>query len=249
MSNYVVSAEMAAKYAHEKLTRGASNWKDFRFVHKNKRLLKEGSGFRKGATVTVPDDDMVTARLVTHVQKSLSDFVTLKERKTPNDVAIRRTAGIVYFSMLPKIYNVAHALRVAEEAIFCGAGNCGEFAAVVFSYLYKRNVLPLDIMSSTLYDHGWVVIGRPAGTDPANPVEWLSKEENAFVHPVICDPWMKHGSTPYNKAHEDKMVTELDDGRACKDYTRDYIGYKVEVVLRVDKRKMENRKMAFESPF
>lgn len=198
--DYAAYAEMAAKYAHGKLTRGSSNWKDF----SQKKMRKA---------------DAVTIRMVKEVQTYQLN-IGIDKGETP---------GSVSFSRLPKLYDVAHALRVAEEASFMGAGNCGEFSAVVFAYLYKRDILPLDIMASTYFDHAWVVIGRPANTDVTDPNGWTSEDDPN--EPVICDPWLAKGNTPYtnrDKYHE--MVVDLED------YRKYYAPTKVKLLLRAGKK-------------
>jgi hypothetical protein len=58
--------------------------------------------------------------------------------------------------------------RVAAFAKSAKAGNCGEQAAVAFEFLKNHGVFPLDIMRLTSGDHGWVVVGRVAGSNAAN---------------------------------------------------------------------------------
>jgi hypothetical protein len=84
---------------------------------------------------------------------------------------------------------LASILHIGEAARINGAGNCGECAALAFSYLYRRDILPLDYVSYTRADHAWIVIGRPAGTDIRRPEEWGAQ-------PVICDPWAAFDGHP-----------------------------------------------------
>ncbi|WP_299438096.1 hypothetical protein [uncultured Rhodospira sp.] len=70
---------------------------------------------------------------------------------------------------------------MAETAAKNSCGNCGEFSAVAFIYLYDKGVRPIDWMSLTGGDHAFVVIGRAAGD--ANDVDqWGSIA-------AVCDPW------------------------------------------------------------
>jgi hypothetical protein len=80
----------------------------------------------------------------------------------------------------------------AALAASAGCGNCGEQAAIAFSYLeLSRNARPLDyvgpagstrIVSSGNIDHAFVVIGRVKGSDPLDQKTW-------GVDAVVCDPW------------------------------------------------------------
>jgi len=70
---------------------------------------------------------------------------------------------------------------LANTAKVNQCGNCGEFSALAFMYLYDLGVGPLDWMSLVGGDHAFVVIGRVDGD--ANQVgRWGA---NASV----CDPW------------------------------------------------------------
>ncbi|MEM5585458.1 hypothetical protein WNZ15_23580 [Roseibium sp. AS2] len=60
-------------------------------------------------------------------------------------------------------------------------GNCGEFSAAAFIYLYDRNIRPLEWCGLLDADHAFVIIGRNAG-DPSNYSAWGDVS-------AICDPW------------------------------------------------------------
>ena len=72
--------------------------------------------------------------------------------------------------------------RVAAIAKRMKAGNCGEQAATAFKFLKARGVTPLDVMTLLSGDHGWVVIGRLAGSDATDYRTWGAAA-------VVCDPW------------------------------------------------------------
>lgn len=117
---------------------------------------------------------------------------------------------------------LATTLHLGEAARINGAGNCGECAALAFSYLYRRRILPLDILSYALADHAWVVIGRPAGTDFRRPEQW-------GPDPVICDPWVGFEGHP--------VVTTM------ADYEDRYETWHVQLTVRAEKT------VSAESPF
>ncbi len=60
-------------------------------------------------------------------------------------------------------------------------GNCGEFSAAAFMYLYDRNIRPLDWCGLKDADHAFVIIGRNAG-DASDYTSWGNTA-------AICDPW------------------------------------------------------------
>ncbi len=72
--------------------------------------------------------------------------------------------------------------RIAEYARQAKAGNCGEQSALAVEFLKQRGIYPLDLMCLTNGDHGWVVIGRAAGSNPADYTTWGPDA-------CICDPW------------------------------------------------------------
>jgi hypothetical protein len=89
-----------------------------------------------------------------------------------------------------------------------GAGNCGELAAIAFSYLEDEGVRPLDYMvfTSPAYDHVWVVIGRAAGSSVRDLSTW---GEDA----LWCDPWQLREGRVYSIQDLIKMkATNLDAG-------------------------------------
>jgi hypothetical protein len=127
---------------------------------------------------------------------------------------------------LPGSFNTAYVLRMAESAIRAGAGNCREYCAVAFRYLYTRNILPLDFVSYTRADHAFLVLGRPAKRvgDPNRPtdIRWF---EYWGPDPVICDPWVGHQGEP--------MVTTMADYKAR--YDADHVESKLRVELSLTK--------------
>jgi hypothetical protein len=78
--------------------------------------------------------------------------------------------------------NILKIRSIAVRATTAGCGNCGEQAAIAFSWLYDQKYGPIDYMSRTNADHAFVVIGR------TGPLDELSKWGDNCV---ICDPW--HG--------------------------------------------------------
>ena len=70
---------------------------------------------------------------------------------------------------------------IADVAQKNGCGNCGEFSAVAFMYLYKKGVRPLDWMQLTDADHAFLVIGRASGNE--NDLDSWGR----FA--AVCDPW------------------------------------------------------------
>ena len=77
---------------------------------------------------------------------------------------------------------------IARESRNKKCGNCGEFSALAFIYLYDLGVRPLDWMSLVGGDHAFVVLGRE-NADPNDHRNWGPKA-------VICDPWgqgFRHG--------------------------------------------------------
>lgn len=70
---------------------------------------------------------------------------------------------------------------IAEQSKLKKCGNCGEFSALAFIYLYKKGVRPLDWMALVGGDHAFVVIGR----DNADANDYAHWGSNA----VVCDPW------------------------------------------------------------
>jgi len=93
-------------------------------------------------------------------------------------------------------------------ARFEGAGNCGELAAIAYTYLEDQGVHPLDYMVFTApsYDHVWVIIDRAAGSNVLDLSTW---GETA----VWCDPWQLREGRVYSI--QDlivKKATNLDAG-------------------------------------
>lgn len=89
-----------------------------------------------------------------------------------------------------------------------GAGNCGELAAIAFTYLEGEGVRPLDYMvfNAPGYDHVWLVIGRVAGSSVRDLSTW---GEDA----VWCDPWQLREGRVYSIQDLIMMkATNLDAG-------------------------------------
>lgn len=71
----------------------------------------------------------------------------------------------------------------AKEALRFHCGNCGAQSALAFVRLRDYwKVFPLDWVQVKNGDHGFVVIGRDAHTDPSNMATW---NDDA----IVCDPW------------------------------------------------------------
>lgn len=68
----------------------------------------------------------------------------------------------------------------ADRAIRFGCGNCDEHASLAFTFLERVGIRPIDYM--VLPNHAFVVIGRPASSDPTDYTTWGNEA-------VICDPW------------------------------------------------------------
>ena len=71
----------------------------------------------------------------------------------------------------------------AKEALRFHCGNCGAQSALAFVRLRDYwKVFPLDWVQVKNGDHGFVVIGRDAHTDPSNMATWNGDA-------IVCDPW------------------------------------------------------------
>ena len=70
--------------------------------------------------------------------------------------------------------SIRHTLCRAKVAMGAKCGNCGEYAAVAFAYLFARGASPIMLASypNSTWDHCFVIIG-PQGKPGS----------------VICDPW------------------------------------------------------------
>ncbi len=69
--------------------------------------------------------------------------------------------------------------RISMAARQYRAGNCREYSAVAFIYLYDQKVAPLDWMALDA-DHAFVVLGRTEGSRRIS--DWGPAC-------VVCDPW------------------------------------------------------------
>lgn len=71
----------------------------------------------------------------------------------------------------------------SREGLRFHCGNCGVQSAVAFVRLRDHwKVFPLDWIQVKDGDHGFVVLGRDASTDAADPATWNDEA-------VVCDPW------------------------------------------------------------
>jgi hypothetical protein len=70
---------------------------------------------------------------------------------------------------------------IADTATRNRCGNCGEFSASAFMWLFDQGVRPLDWMQLVGGDHAFVVIGRRDG-DATDVRSWGPDA-------VACDPW------------------------------------------------------------
>ncbi|NUO72663.1 MAG: hypothetical protein HOQ10_08115 [Frateuria sp.] len=71
----------------------------------------------------------------------------------------------------------------AKEGLHYHCGNCGVQSAVAFVHLRDYwKIFPLDWVQLRYGDHGFVVIGRDARTDPSDASTWNAEA-------VVCDPW------------------------------------------------------------
>ena len=79
---------------------------------------------------------------------------------------------------------LSRILTIGRAARTRGNGNCMEQSAIAFGYLYQKGVKPVDYMmfEADGWDHGWLVIGRAEGSDPADLGTWGPDA-------VWCDPW------------------------------------------------------------
>ena len=80
-----------------------------------------------------------------------------------------------------RIMNIRRTAALAKRS---RCGNCGEYAAVAFDFLMLTGCQ--HALEYAGYkapgDHAFVIVGRPAGTDAANPRSWGSDV-------VVCDAW------------------------------------------------------------
>ena len=78
--------------------------------------------------------------------------------------------------------------QIARDAERAGCGNCGEQAAVAWTWLVdQKGIAPVDYMVNEREgdynsNHAFVVIGRKEGSDLQEPSTW---GRNA----AVCDPW------------------------------------------------------------
>lgn len=72
----------------------------------------------------------------------------------------------------------------SKEALAARAGNCALQAAVAFTYLRDKRIVPIDYMKlSGQADHGFVIMGREGTSDLGNFADWTGGSS------MICDPW------------------------------------------------------------
>jgi len=80
----------------------------------------------------------------------------------------------------------------ADWAKFYGCGNCGEHSSLAFVYLRDVEKLhPLDWMDYDNMTHAFVIVGRPSGTLPANPLDEVDADVIKDWGPtaVLCDAY------------------------------------------------------------
>ncbi len=142
----------ACNYVLKTIKVKGANWDQYR----GSSTSYEGCVARGGKTCTVYKDS---------VDICLYDDVRPTTRRLVIGVS----------SMIDQIRIIANESRQKK------CGNCGEFSALAFIYLYDGGVRPLDWMALAGGDHAFVVIGRENAVvnDYAN---WGSKS-------VVCDPW------------------------------------------------------------
>lgn len=71
---------------------------------------------------------------------------------------------------------------IAKEVRDRHCGNCGEYSALAFVYLYDKGVRPIDWLSLVGGDHAFVGIGIDLKAEINDPSSWGKTA-------VICDPW------------------------------------------------------------
>lgn len=85
-----------------------------------------------------------------------------------------------FYNRQPAAERIKVAAMWAEAS---GCGNCGEQAAIAYQWLLRNSVLPVEFMQfAKPKDHNFVVLGRIASSDVAQPATWGPDA-------VICDPW------------------------------------------------------------
>lgn len=104
-------------------------------------------------------------------------------KKDPVDICLYEKVRPEYKKKLASAKTMLEKMRIiAEEVKDKKCGNCGEFSALAFIYLYDKGVRPLDWMSLEGGDHAFVVIGQDKNRIAGKILSWGPDA-------VICDSW------------------------------------------------------------
>jgi len=163
---YLTAALGARAYVKSRLFLGASN--DWEFY-------KKAAGM--GTILPGLDLAWVGTGLASHV--GLQVNVWLDSRR---EGRAAQAAGHPYIKGTRRMRK-AQLEIFAREALRYHCGNCGAQSALAFVRLRDHwKVFPLDWVQVKNGDHGFVVVGRSAKTDPSNMATW---NDDA----IVCDPW------------------------------------------------------------
>lgn len=103
--------------------------------------------------------------------------------KDPVDICLYEQVRPAYRKKVADAKTMLEKIKIiADEVKRKQCGNCGEFSALAFMYLFDKGIRPLDWMSLVGGDHAFVVIGRDKKGDVSKPLNWGPSA-------VICDPW------------------------------------------------------------
>lgn len=104
-------------------------------------------------------------------------------KKDPVDICLYEQVRPAFRRKIASAKTMLEKIKIiSEEAKLKQCGNCGEFSALAFMYLYQKGVRPLDWMALVGGDHAFVVIGRDKKGSVDKPLSWGPTA-------AICDPW------------------------------------------------------------
>ncbi len=93
--------------------------------------------------------------------------------KDPVDICLYDKVRPGYKTKIVKAKTMLEKLRIiANKVKQEKCGNCGEFSALAFMYLYDKGVRPIDWMSLVGGDHAFVVIGRESKSNANDVLTW-----------------------------------------------------------------------------
>lgn len=156
----------ARAYVKSRLFLGASN--DLKFYEKGAQI---------GGVSPILGMAWVDAGLASHVGLQVGVWLESKREGTA-----AQASGHPYIKGTRRMTKALMEI-FAKEALRFHCGNCGAQSALAFVRLRDYwKVFPLDWVQVKNGDHGFVVIGRDAHTDPSNMATW---NDDA----IVCDPW------------------------------------------------------------